>query len=353
MMLVKSWLFQAVLVPMAFQLFFYTWIQCSSAIQVREVQAAVMGSVTITFKYDTFLYRNLISSWCRQVTITECENIMDTKVTSNNGYKGRLFLSQNTERTGIVNVTMVNLQHWDTGLYKWRIWTGREYSVIENVLLQVVFGLPSRLHVAIFKAYDSVEMNCEYNQKQTWSKAWYKMMGLDNLQWLVHSDGNINMDYSSRSTVFVNAQKRVLEMKITNLELWDSGLYQCRESGGETILNEILLLVTSEEMYEDSSEYSTLAVSEGSSTSPNIVQNNIDKKYVSPVDVKSNVSNGQNGNSTGEGNHKIEHHGAWDILRWILFLFMGLCVLLSTYYEEISDSISHIHLMCNQPLNET
>ncbi|XP_044144006.1 uncharacterized protein LOC122933219 isoform X2 [Bufo gargarizans] len=377
MMLVKSWLFQAVLVPMAFQLFFSTWIQCSSDIQVREVQAAVMGSVTITFKYDTFRYRNLISSWCRQVTITECENIMDTSVTSNNGYKGRLFLSQNTERTGIVNVTMVNLQHWDTGLYKWRIWTGTEYSIIENVLLQVVFGagvaisssagagpdvfgpsegpgssdtsttiptsgLPSRLHVAIFKAYDSVEMSCEYNQKQTWSKAWYKMMGLDNLQWLVHSDGNINMDYSSRSTVFVYEQKRVLEMKITNLELWDSGLYQCRESGGETILNEILLLVTLEEMYEDRSEYSTLAVSEGSSTSPNIVQDNIDNKYVSPVDVKYNVSNGQNGNSTGESNHKIEHHGAWDILRWMLFLFMGLCVLLSTYYEKISAYLTYI-----------
>lgn len=112
------------------------------------------------------------------------------------------------------------------------------------VIILISTGLPSKLPVAIFKAYDTVEMNCEYNQKQQWSKAWYKVMGPDKLQWVVHSDGNSNTDYSSRSTVFVNEQKRVLVMKMTNLELWDSGFYQCREAGGETILKEILLLVT-------------------------------------------------------------------------------------------------------------
>lgn len=72
--------------------------------------------------------------------MTECENIVDTSVANYDGHKGRVFVSQNTERIGIVNVTMMNLKHWDTGLYKWRIWTGTKYNIIENVLLQVVFG---------------------------------------------------------------------------------------------------------------------------------------------------------------------------------------------------------------------
>ncbi|XP_056416651.1 uncharacterized protein LOC130357922 isoform X2 [Hyla sarda] len=280
-----------------------------------------MGSVTITFNYDTYWYRNLISSWCRQISMTECENIVDTSVVNHNEDNGRVFISQINARIGIVNVTMVNLQHWDTGLYKWRIWTGTDYSIIENVLLQVVFGLPSKLHVVNVKASTTVEMNCEYNKKQKWSKAWYKIMGQDKLQWVVHSDGNRNMDYSSRSLVFVNEQKGVLVMKITNLELWDSGLYQCRESGGEIILKEILLLVTS------------------------------DSKYISPVDVKANFSNGQNSNSTVDG--KNEHHRTWDILRWILFLCMGLCVLLFSYYQKFLESLSYIHLMCNRSLKRT
>ncbi|KAM3933243.1 uncharacterized protein RB166_001108 [Leptodactylus fuscus] len=289
--------------------------------QVREVKAAVMGSVTITFNYDTYRYQNLISSWCRQVSMTECENIVDTSVSNHKRLKERVFISQNTERIGVVNVTMVNLQHWDTGLYKWRIWIGTEYNIIENVMLQVVVGLPTNLHVAIIKAYDTLEMNCVYNQRQKWSKAWYKVMDHDKLQWLVHSDGNVNMDYSSRTIVFINKQNRALVMKMANLELWDSGLYQCREAGGETVLNEILLLVT------------------------------VGKKHFRPIDVKANVSNGENSNYTVEGRN--EHNKSWDILRWILFLCMGLFVLLFSYYEKISDNLSHIHLMYNRSLNKT
>ncbi|XP_069801171.1 uncharacterized protein [Dendropsophus ebraccatus] len=307
-----------------------------------------MGSVTITFNYDTYWYRNLISSWCRQISMTECENIVDTSVSHQDEHKGTVFISQKTARTGIVNVTMVNLRHWDTGLYKWRIWTGTEYSVIQKVLLQVVIGLPSQLRVAMYKTYDTVEMNCEYNQEQKWSKAWYKMMGQDKLQWLVHSDGNRNMDYTSRSLVFDNEQEQILVMKMTNLELWDSGLYQCRESGGDIILREILLLVTLDDKSDDSSVWSTLI---SQRTSSNIVQDNPDLASVSPDNVKTNFSNGQNNNSTVEG--KTEHPGAWDILRWIFFLCMGLCAVFFSYYQKFSESISHIHVMCNRSINET
>ncbi|XP_077151388.1 uncharacterized protein LOC143815724 [Ranitomeya variabilis] len=347
-MLIKLWLFQTVLGPIAFQLFFYTRIQCSSDIQVREVQAAIMGSVTITLNYNTYWYKNMISSWCRQVSMTECENIVDTRVVNQNGHKERVFISQTTDRIGVVNVTMVNLQHWDTGLYKWRIWNGTEYNIIENVLLKVVFGLPSKLHVAIFKASDTVEMNCEYNPNQKWSKAWYKMMGPDKLQWIVHSDGNSNMDYSSRSTVFVNEQKRVLVMKMTNLELWDSGFYQCRESGGGIILKEILMLITLEGMHDDSSVQSTISVAPSSRVSSNIVQENSGTKYVSPVDVKAHFTNAQNKNFTLEVKH--ENYTAWDILRWILFLCMALCVVFSSCYQRFS---AHIHQMCNRSFNKT
>ncbi|XP_066454786.1 uncharacterized protein [Eleutherodactylus coqui] len=253
--------------------------------------------------------------------MTECENIVDTNIDNHNGDNGRVFVSQSTERIGIVNVTMVNLQHWDTGLYKWRIWTGTEYSIIENVLLKVIVGLPSKFLVVNFKAYDTVEMNCESTEKQKSSKAWYKILGPEKVQWVAHSDGNRNIDYSSRTTVFVNEQKRVLIMKMTNLELWDSGFYQCRESADETILKEILLLV------------------------------NLDTKHVSPVDVKANFSSGQNSSSTADW--KTKHHRAWNILRWILFFCMGLCVLLFSHYEKISGSISYIHLMCNRSLNKT
>ncbi|KAM4044580.1 uncharacterized protein ACNLHF_008517 [Anomaloglossus baeobatrachus] len=350
-MLVKSWLFHTVLGPMALQVFFYTTTQCSSDLQVREVQAAVMGSVTITLNYNTYWYKNMISSWCRQVSMTECENIVDTSVVNQNGPFERVFISQTTDSIGVVNVTMVNLQHWDTGLYKWRIWTGKDYNIIENVLLQVVFGLPSKLHVAIFNAYDTVELNCEYNPNQKWSKAWYKMMGPDKLQWIVHSDGNSNMDYSSRSTVFVNDQMRVLVMKMTNLELWDSGFYQCRESGGGYILKEILLLITLEGMNDDKSLHTTVSVSLSSSTSSNIVQENSESKYVSPVDVKAHFTNAQNKNFTLDG--KREHYRAWDILRWILFLCMVLCVVFFSYYKTFSERIAHVHQMCNRSFNKT
>ncbi|KAG8589130.1 hypothetical protein GDO81_006272 [Engystomops pustulosus] len=337
---VKLHLFQVV-GSMAFHIFFFTWIQCSSDIRVREVQAAVMGSVTITFNYDSYWYKNLISSWCRQVSMTECENIVDTSVANRDEHNRRVFLSQNTERLSIVNVTMVNLQCWDTGLYKWRIWTGTDYDIIENVLLQVVFGLPPKLHVAIYKLYDTVEMNCEYNQRQKWSKAWFKKLGHDKLQWLVHSDGNVNMDYSARSIVYVDETNRVLEMKIINLELWDSGFYQCREAGGETILKEILLLVTLD-TYEDSSDHTTFSTSIYTSTSPNTIPG---KTYASPVDVKANISNGKSSNFTEDS--IIVHHRTWDILRWVLLLCMGLCVILFTFYQkflgELKDFL-YIHI---------
>ncbi|XP_075052082.1 polymeric immunoglobulin receptor-like isoform X3 [Mixophyes fleayi] len=348
-MVYKSVLYQAIWEPMALHLLFYTLIQCSSYPNIREVQAAVMGSMNIICYYDTYQYRNLASSWCQQVSMKECDNIVETNQVTRNSYKHRATISQNVALHGFVNVTMINLQLWDTGLYKWRVWTGQDYEVLQNVLLQVVYGLPSKLHVIKYKVHDTVELPCEYNQNQTWSKTWVKQMDHDTFEWVAHSDGNSNVDYKSKVLVFNNKQKRVLIMRLTQLELWDSGIYQCRESGGQNILNEVLLLVTLDnEMLPDTLVPTTPSILENTRPSAHLPPvNTADRKYINLIGGITHLRDLENISATVNPKSGPGHNRAWEILRWIFFLCMVLCVFLFTYYKRLSAGIC---LTCNRSL---
>uniref|UniRef100_A0A8C5LKL8 Ig-like domain-containing protein n=1 Tax=Leptobrachium leishanense TaxID=445787 RepID=A0A8C5LKL8_9ANUR len=114
------------------------------------------------------------------------------------------------------------------------------------ILFVLLSQSPTNLEVIIATSGDSAEMQCSYGQQQRWSKIWCKLVG-NTCDWVVHSDGKINSDYRQRPVIYNNPNYRIWKMELTSLELWDSGLYLCQESGGQTVLNKVLLLVIPEE----------------------------------------------------------------------------------------------------------
>ncbi|CAH2221099.1 polymeric immunoglobulin receptor-like [Pelobates cultripes] len=220
-------------------------------------------------------------------------------------------MTQKLGEAMLFTVTMMQVQPYDTGLYKWQRWTGQDYEVIESILLQVVEEIPSNLKVIKASAGDSVELHCPYSEQQRWSKIWCKQVG-KTCDWVVHSDGNINRDYQKRPVISNNPNSRIMIMKLRELELWDNGLYQCEESGGQTLLNKVLLLVTPagdhNNVEEQTSKLESLSIT------------NRNSPFTSPATQLPRTE---------------RQYGIWDILRWVLLLPMALCLLLFSCCEKI------------------
>ncbi|OCT91844.1 polymeric immunoglobulin receptor-like [Xenopus laevis] len=311
-------------------LLIFTWTQCSSESNLRECLATFRGFVSITFTYDTKYYEQQLSSWCLQVTRTECVNIVDMRGRITKSYEGRVTLVQVIGNSGSVTVNMTNLQIWDTGLYKWRIWIGTQYKVIQSVLLHVIEGIPSKLSVVRVPVHGYINMNCSFNKQQQWSKIWCKQMGHRKCDWVAHSDGSINKDYETRPVIYNDLKAHQMIMRITQLELWDSGLYKCKESGGETILEKILLHVTS-----------------------NNIQSN-EKNSILPSEVLTTTVPSHLGTNEATVSSRVKpiQSTAWDIIRWLLFLIMVVCLLSFICCKSVLDRcyipIFHERLLRNK-----
>lgn len=103
-------------------------------------------------------------------------------------------------------------------------------------------GLPPNIRVARFKLHEITELHCEYASNIKNSKVWYKKINEKRSSWVAHSSGNKGTDYKSRVIVINDEQKKRLTVQFQQVELWDSGIYQC--SASNSILTEILLIVT-------------------------------------------------------------------------------------------------------------
>ncbi|KAM8977226.1 uncharacterized protein RCH25_041440 [Pelodytes ibericus] len=292
-----------------------TSTQCSS-LPLREVHAIPGESLNVTCHFSRDQYKNLAVIFCRQVSETECIDIMSLRRLNRNMHQKRLTSTQSSQETGeniFLSVTMMELQHSDTGLYKWQVWTNQQYKVFENVLIHVMEVSPPNLQVIEAKYEETVEMLCTYNKQQRWSKIWCKHIG-PTCEWVAHSNGNINGDYQNRPTVSDNHISLVMKLNLQQLELWDSGLYQCQESGGETILSKILLLVKPEKT------------------------NSNDGDYTSKTEPTSTTQPSHMGPNRGTLETRTEQrpHGTWDVLRWVLLFLMVLCFALFSCYERFT-----------------
>ncbi|MEE6514741.1 hypothetical protein FKM82_023078 [Ascaphus truei] len=320
-----------------------TWIQCSPDQPLREVRAILRGSVSVTCRYDMDQHRSLVSSWCRQVSRAECDDVVDSIGTISKSHQGRVTISQIPGKTGSVTVTMTQLQDWDSGLYIWRTWTGKDYKVKQSVLLQVVEGLPSSSQVVRATSRGDVQLHCSYNKQQNWSKVWCKQKDARVCDWVAHSDGDTNSDYQSRPHVSNDPQARRMSLTLTRLELWDSGVYRCQESGGSTVLENVLLLVTPEE----TQTHEVTVTGEGKSRS--LTTRRTTKLPTHPLPVR---PDGRHFHSVGVTPNKAPmqtpsptfvparvvqmRHGAWDVLRWLLLLGMVGCLLFVSCYDRLS-----------------
>ncbi|KAE8623489.1 hypothetical protein XENTR_v10005629 [Xenopus tropicalis] len=235
---------------------------------------------------------------------------------------------------------MTNLQIWDTGLYKWRIWVGTSYKVVQSVLLHVTEGTPSRLPVVRASVHGYVNMSCSYNKQQQWSKIWCKQMGPRKCDWVAHSDGSTSRDYERRPLIYNDIKAQQMIMKFTQLELWDSGLYKCTEYGGETILDQVLLHVTSKNIQSNEvtqpgtrkdNVLTTLQVTNFSTQSE---KNNILPSDVLTTTVPPNLGTNE---VTESSRVKQIQSNAWDVIRWLIFLIMVTFLLCCIYCTSILD----------------
>ncbi|XP_073472014.1 uncharacterized protein [Aquarana catesbeiana] len=331
MIVLRTILYKTARGLVALLIIFHTWTQCSSRSDVREVQATVKGFITITCIYDTYRYKNLGSSWCRQISAIECGNIVQTMGFKPNIYKEQVNVSQTLDHFGTVNVTIFNLQPWDSGLYNWRVWNGSDYDIIQTVLLQVINGLPPNIRVARFKLHELTELHCEYASNIKNSKFWYKKINEKRSSWVAHSTGNKGTDYKSRVIVINDEQKKRLTVQFQQVELWDSGIYQCLAN--DTILTEILLIVTMD--------------NESKSLSPTdeITQSSDLNTYHPSIFHQSSTLNNSYATQQPPSRHR---HKPWNIMRWILFLSMVLCVVFFSHYKRSSEDISGVRQIYNR-----
>ncbi|KAM4701933.1 uncharacterized protein O3C94_002841 [Discoglossus pictus] len=318
-------------------LLFFTWIQCSPDPPLKVVYSTLGHSETVSFHYDSYEYRDFIRVWCRQLTPRSCDIIVESRQrTSGTFNTERLIISEILERNGSASVTIPDLKGYDTGLYRWTVWNGNQYRVIENVLLMVVKGLPSSLEVVRAPLHGEVNMQCSYKSMQKWSKIWCKQKTTDECEWVAHSRGAITSDYQSRAGISVDNQARVMIMNLKQLELWDSGLYQCKENGGSTILKELLLLVTPENndvATTEKSETGQLSTQQAlKPTHPlHTHTDGIGYSYM----VTTTNTRPVNPDPTTVTSRVILVYRVWDVLRWLLLLILVLYLLIFSFYKRI------------------
>ncbi|KAM5180712.1 polymeric immunoglobulin receptor-like [Mantella aurantiaca] len=336
MITLRTILYKTVWNPLVLLIIFHTWTQCSSSSHVREVQTTVKGFITITCNYNTYQYKNKGSSWCRQISEIECDNIVHTRGFNPSIYKERVNVSQTMDQFGTVNVTIFNLQPWDTGLYNWRIWNGNDYEIIQTVLLQVINGLPPNMRVARYKLHEMAEIHCESTLYTKNSKIWYKKIRETRSQWVAHSSGDTATDYKSRVMVINDKQKNRMTVKFQQLEAWDGGIYQCIEPISKTILTEILLIVTMDNERKPLNPTDDITKSSDLNT------------YHPAIFHQSSTLN--NSYATQQPQSNPIHNKPWNIIRWILFLSMALCVVFCSFYKRSSEEISGVRQIYNQLL---
>ncbi|KAJ1137853.1 hypothetical protein NDU88_004249 [Pleurodeles waltl] len=97
---------------------------------VYELTGTLDSHITVTVGYDPWLYRNYISSWCRQMKENLCDDVVDSRGATSRRYKGRATIVSNNHKMATVRIR--GLRAWDTGLYCWRIWNGNTYEVLNR-----------------------------------------------------------------------------------------------------------------------------------------------------------------------------------------------------------------------------
>nr|XP_033774520.1 polymeric immunoglobulin receptor-like [Geotrypetes seraphini] len=260
-------------------------------------------------------YQNHINSWCRQINEGECVNVVEIN-RLNSGYVGRTTMSFANDKKGIMNLTIRQLQEWDTGLYWWRIWTGYTYQVIEKILL-LVEGLDPLAGAQVVRGVlgGTATLHCLYTERERWSKVWCKQKTQDHCDWLFHSDGNVINHYEKRSAVFDDQKNGQMTVTLKELRAWDAGLYKCEKLDKSRTLNTILLLISEE------SRPTTGPVIQ-SERPPTICSIN----SISNIDFPQHTNSSQI--DPTPSSYTKSHYQVWDILRWIFFLVMITCLIL-------------------------
>ncbi|XP_030077248.1 CMRF35-like molecule 5 [Microcaecilia unicolor] len=261
-------------------------------------------------------YQNHVHSWCRQINEGECETVVDTSGLNNSGYEGRTTMSFTNDKKRLTNITVRQLQEWDTGLYWWRVWTGYTYQVVEKIQL-LVEGLNPTTGAQVVRGVlgGTATLHCFYTETEDWSKLWCKQRTRDNCNWLFHSDGKIIHYYEKRAAVFDDQKNGRMTVTLRDLRAWDAGLYKCEKLDRSRILNTILLLIS-----EDSSPV-TGAVTQSERPSPTICST----KYLPNTDFLQHTNSSQIDPTASS--YTRSQYQVWDILRWISFLVMITCLI--------------------------
>ncbi|XP_078500871.1 polymeric immunoglobulin receptor-like [Lissotriton helveticus] len=336
---------------------------------VYEQTGTLGGIVTVTAGYDPRLHMNYISSWCRQMTEKLCDDVVDSRGATSWRYQGRASMVSNNRMRASATVRIRDLREWDTGLYCWRIWNGNAHEVLNRILLVVVIGLDPGKGPRVLRQVvgESVTLECVYNQSQRWSKEWCKQTSDKSCDWIGHSDGSINPDHQwVRSSVSMTPQAGRMELTIRDLQLWDSGFYLCKESGGFTVLCSTILVVSHKDSADGAGTTVKMLPKIDASTAPSTTlpgptthpwgKSKIHFKIIGTEKAMKTTtvpaSHGQSLSHDGHFNHSIPgptpssdtetHYLAWDILRWILCLILITCTAMVSCVDKTSTIFTEV-----------
>ncbi|KAJ1137852.1 hypothetical protein NDU88_004248 [Pleurodeles waltl] len=219
---------------------------------------------------------------------------------------------------------------------------------------------------------ESVTLECVYDQSKRWSKEWCKQTSDDSCDWIGHSDGSTNPDHQwARLSVSVNPQAVRMALTITDLQLWDSGFYLCKESGGSTLLCSTILVVSNKESAGGAGPTVKMLPKTDVLTAPSTTLPGpttlpwgkskipfgtiVTEKAMKRTRVT--ASHGRSLPHDGHFNHSTPRpapssdtetpHLAWDILRWILCLVLITCTATVSCLDKMSTIFAEV-TRCNR-----
>nr|XP_006119391.2 uncharacterized protein LOC102444823 [Pelodiscus sinensis] len=216
---------------------------------VRRVQ----GDTFITgCQYDKTKYSQTEKFWCKALSDLEC-NILARSSPGRN-YQNtppKAKISLKDSGTGWISVSMTELRIEDSGIYWCGVSDNLKIIPLIKIKLAVSYEAPVRLSA---KKGNSISLTCSYfvmdDSKQPKNFTWCKMVTAIKCQPVISVEFHQIVNTQGRTRIQIDLRKREITVTLVELQLRDSGEYQCEANlPGSTELLKMIGLNVLESYY--------------------------------------------------------------------------------------------------------